>query len=58
MANYLDLNRRSDAEGDLSDHKPNDITREAIREAEGLAAAPLTRYFSDVEEALTELKKD
>lgn len=58
MANFLDLNRRYDVDDDLSRHEPNDVTREALKEAERLAADPRTRYFSDVEEALTELKKD
>ena len=58
MANFLDLNRRSDVDDDVSRHVPNDVTREALKEAERLAADPRTRYFSDVEEALTELKKD
>ncbi len=58
MANFLDMNRRYDVDDDLSRQKPNEVTREAIREAERLAADPRTRYFSDVEEALTELKKD
>ena len=58
MANFLDLNRRYDVDDDLSRHEPNEVTREALREAERLAADPRTRYFSDVEEALTELKKD
>ena len=58
MANFLDLNRRSDVDDDLGRHEPNDVTREALKEAERLSADPRTRYFSDVEEALTELKKD
>ena len=58
MANFLDLNRRSDVDDNSSRHEPNDVTQEAIREAERLAADPRTQYFSDVEEALTELKKD
>ncbi|MEQ3354402.1 hypothetical protein AAA081_08875 [Aedoeadaptatus acetigenes] len=58
MTNFLDLNRRSDVDDDSSRHVPNDVTREALREAERLAADPRTRYFSDVEEALAELKKD
>ena len=58
MANYLDLNRRSDVDDNSSRHEPNDVTREALREAERLAADPHTHYFSNVEEALAELKKD
>ncbi len=58
MANFLDLNRRSDVDDELSRQKPNEVTRSALKEAERLAADPRTRYFSDVEEALAELKKD
>ena len=58
MGNFLDLNRRYDVDDDLSRHEPNEVTREALREAERLAADPRTRYFSDVEEALAELNKD
>lgn len=58
MANFLDLNRRYDVDDDVSRHVPNDVTREALKEAERLAADPRTRYFSDVEEALAELNKD
>ena len=58
MANFLDLNRRSDFNGDFKHHEPNDVTREALREAERLADDPHTHYFSNVEEALAELKKD
>ena len=58
MANFLELNRRADSDDNLSRHEPNDVTREALREAERLAADPHTRYFSDVEGALAELKKD
>ena len=58
MTNFLDLNRRSDVDDNASLHEPNDVTREAIREAERLAADPRTQYFSDVEEALAELNKD
>ena len=58
MANFLDLNRRADFDDDLNGHEPNDVTRQALREAERLAADPRTRYFSNVQEALAELKKD
>ena len=58
MANFLELNRRADSDDNSNRHEPNEITREAIREAERLAADPRTRYFFDVEEALAELKKD
>ena len=58
MANFLDLNRRADFDDDLNGHEPNDVTRQALREAERLAADPRTRYFSNVEKALAELNKD
>ena len=58
MANFLDLNPQADFDDDLSRHEPNDVTREALKEAERLSVDPRTRYFSDVEEALAELNKD
>ena len=58
MGNFVDGKWQADFESDMNGHEPNDITREAIREAERLTADPRTQYFSDVEEALTELNKD
>ena len=58
MAHFVNGNRRADFDDDLNGHEPNDVTREALREAESLAADPHTRYFSNVEEALAELNKD
>ena len=58
MGNFVDGKWQADFDDDLSRQKPNEVTRSALKEAERLAADPLTRYFSDVEEALTELKKD
>ena len=58
MAKFFNGKWLADFDDDLSRHEPNDITREALREAKRLAADPRTQYFSDVEEALTELKKD
>ena len=58
MAKFVNGNRRSAVDDDLSRHEPNDVTREALREAESLAANPHTRYFSNVEEALAELNRD
>lgn len=58
MANFVNGKLQADFDDDLSRHVPNDVTREALKEAERLAADPRTRYFSDVEEALAELKKD
>lgn len=58
MAKFFNGKWQADFYDDLSRHEPNDVTREALKEAERLAADPRTRYFSDVEEALTELKKD
>lgn len=43
MANFLDLNRRYDVDDDVSRHVPNDVTREALKEAERLSADPRTR---------------
>lgn len=37
--------------------QPNETTLEAIREANQLAADPSTQYYTDVEDALAELKK-
>ena len=58
MANFVNGNWQSDFDDDLSRHKPNDVTREALREAKQLITDPRTRYFTNVEEALEELKKD
>ena len=58
MASFVEGNRRSDFNDDLIGHKPNDVTRNALLEAEQLTNDPHTRYFSNVEEALEELKKD
>ena len=58
MTNFVNGNRRSDFNNDLSRHEPNNVTRNALLEAERLATDPRTSYFSDVEEALAELKKD
>ena len=58
MAKFVNGKWQADFDDDLSLHEPNDVTREALREAESLAANPYTRYFSNVEEALAELKKD
>lgn len=58
MANFVNGKLQADFESDLNGHEPNDVTREALKEAERLSADPRTRYFSDVEEALAELKKD
>ena len=58
MENFVDGKWQADFESDLSRHEPNDVTREALKEAERLSADPRTRYFSNVEEALAELNKD
>lgn len=58
MANFVNGKLQADFDDDLSRHEPNDVTREALKEAERLSADPRTRYFSNVEEALAELNKD
>ena len=58
MTNFVNGNRRSDINDDLSGHEPNDVTRNALLEAERLTTDPHTRYFSNVKEALKELNKD
>ena len=58
MAKFFNGKWHAAFDDDLGRHEPNDVTREALKEAERLSADPRTRYFSDVEEALTELKKD
>ena len=58
MADYTDLNRRPDANGDMNRHEPNDLTRRALLEADEMIDDPRTNYYTDVEEALTELNKD
>lgn len=58
MADYTDMDRRPDAVGDMNRHKPNDVTRRAMIEAEVMIDDPRTIYYTDVEEALTELNKD
>ena len=58
MANFVNDNRRSDFDDDFNGHEPNEVTRNALLEADRLTNDPHTRYFSNVEEALEELKKD
>ena len=58
MADYTDLNRRLEADGDMNRHEPNDVTRRALLKAEEMTDDPRTNYYTDVEEALTELNKD
>ena len=58
MAYYTDLNRRPDADGDMSRHDPNDLTRRALLKAEEMIDDPRTNYYTDVEEALSELNKN
>ena len=57
MADYTDLNRRLDADGDMNRHEPNDLTRRAMLEADEMTDDPRTNYYTDVEEALSELNK-
>ena len=57
MADYTDLNRRLDADDKIC-HKPNDVTRRAILEADEMSTDPRTNYYADVEEALSELNKE
>ena len=58
MADYTDLNRRPNADGDMNRHEPNDLTRRALLEADEMIDDPRTNYYADVEEALRELNKD
>ena len=58
MADYTDLNRRPDADDDMNRHKPNDVTRRALIEAEVMIDDPRTIYYTDLEEALSELNKE
>ncbi len=58
MADYTDLNRRTDAEDDMNRHEPNDVTHRALIEADEMIDDPRTNYYADVEEALTELNKE
>ena len=58
MADYTDFNRRTDAEDNINRHEPNDVTRRAMLEAEVMIDDPRTIYYTDVEDALSELNKD
>ena len=58
MAYYTDLNRRPDDDGDMNRHEPNDVTRRALIEAEVMIDDPRTIYYTDLEEALSELNKE
>ena len=58
MADYTDLNRRPDAYGDMNRHEPNNVTRRALIEAEVMIDDPRTNYYTDAEEALSELNKN
>ena len=58
MADYTDLNRRPDTDDDMNRHEPNDMTRRALLKAEEMIGDPRTTYYTNVEEALTELNKD
>lgn len=58
MAKFVNEKWQADFDDDFSCQKPNEVTREALKEAERLSADPRTRYFSNVEEALAELNKD
>lgn len=58
MADYTDINRRPGVDGDMNRHVPNELTRRAILKADEMNDDPRTIYYTDVEEALTELNKD
>ena len=58
MADYTDMDRRPDAVDDMNRHKPNDVTRRVLLEADEMIDDPGTNYYTDVEEALSELNKD
>ena len=58
MADYTDLNRRPDVDGDMNRHEPNDLTRRALLEADEMIDDPRTIYYTDLEEALSELNKE
>ena len=58
MADYTDFNLRPDAGDDMNRHEPNDVTRRALLEADEMIDDPRTNYYTDAEEALSELNKD
>ena len=58
MDEYTTFDWELNPDEDISCHKPNEVTRNALLEAERLAHDPLTHYFSNAEEALEELNKD
>ena len=58
MADYTDLNRRPGVDGEKNRHEPNDMTRRALLKAEEMIDDPRTNYYTDVEEALSELNKN
>lgn len=58
MADYTDLNRRPGVDGEKNRHEPNDMARRALLKAEEMIDGPRTNYYTDVEEALTELNKN
>ena len=58
MADYTNMDRRPDADGDMNCHEPNGVTRRALLKADEMIDDPRTVYYTDVEEALTELNKD
>lgn len=58
MADYTNMDWRTDAEDDMNRHEPNDLTRRALLEAEVMIDDPRTNCYTDVEEALSELNKD
>ena len=58
MADYTDINRRPGVDGDMNRHVPNELTRRAILEADEMITDPRTIYYTNVEDALSELNKD
>ena len=58
MDEYTTFDWELTADEDTNCHEPNEVTRNALLEADRLTNDPHTRYFSNVEEALEELKKD
>ncbi|WP_159435155.1 hypothetical protein [Aedoeadaptatus urinae] len=58
MADYTNMDRRPDADDDMNRHKPNDVTRRALIEADEMIDDPRTIYYADVEDALSELNKN
>ena len=58
MADYTDFNRQLDCSDEKNRHEPNDMTRRALLEADEMIDDHRTNYYTNVEEALTELNKN